>query len=92
MSQAVGVHPLVVFGAVLVGGRVAGVWGGILGIPVAALLATFGRVVFERIVRKTPLFQSGTYQSVGETVGSAPIDPASGSRCDNHDAKVRHNE
>ena len=75
MSRAVGVHPLVVFGAVLVGGRVAGVWGGILGIPVAALLATFGRVVFERIVRKTTLFQSGTYQAVPEPIPSDPIDP-----------------
>jgi predicted PurR-regulated permease PerM len=75
MSRAVGVHPLVVFGAVLVGGRVAGVWGGILGIPVAALLATFGRVVFERIVRKSTLFRSGTYAAVAESVDPNPIDP-----------------
>lgn len=72
MSRAVGVHPLVVFGAVLVGARVAGVWGGILGIPVAALLATFGRVVHARILRKTVLFRSGSYQSVTE----AGMDPA----------------
>mgnify|MGYP003334615822 FL=1 len=75
MSRAVGVHPLVVFGAVLVGGRVAGVWGGILGIPIAALLATFARVVFERIVRKTTLFRSGTYETVGNAVDPGPIDP-----------------
>lgn len=75
MSRAVGVHPLVVFGAVLVGARVAGVWGGILGIPVAALLATFGRVVFERIVRKTTLFRSGTYETVGDAIDPDPIDP-----------------
>lgn len=75
MSRAVGVHPLVVFGAVLVGGRVAGVWGGILGIPIAALLATFARVVFERIVRKTTLFRSGTYETVGNVDDPGPIDP-----------------
>lgn len=75
MSRAVGVHPLVVLGAVLIGGRVAGVWGGILGIPVAALLATFGRVVFDRVVRTTSLFQSGTHQSVKAAVDPVPIDP-----------------
>ena len=75
MSRAVGVHPLVVFGAVLVGGRIAGVWGGVLGIPVAALLATFGRVVFERIVRKTTLFRSGSYEAVSDVSDPGPIDP-----------------
>lgn len=75
MSRAVGVHPLVVFGAVLVGARVAGIWGGILGIPVAALLATFARVVYERILRKTTLFRSGTYPTIPDPPAGGAIDP-----------------
>ena len=38
-SHEVGVHPLLVFFAVLVGARVAGIWGAIFGVPVIAVAA-----------------------------------------------------
>ncbi len=38
LSQEVGLHPLLVFFAVLAGARVAGVWGAIFGVPVVAVL------------------------------------------------------
>ena len=62
MSKSVGVHPLVVFAAVLVGSRIGGPWGAVFGVPIAAILAILGRVLYERVVTKTPLFQSGSYQ------------------------------
>jgi predicted PurR-regulated permease PerM len=40
MSRQVGLHPLVVFFAVLTGARVAGVWGAIFGVPIVAVLVT----------------------------------------------------
>ena len=40
LSQQVGVHPLLVFAAVLAGARVAGVWGAIFGVPVVAVVTT----------------------------------------------------
>ena len=40
LSQQVGIHPLLVFFAVLVGARVAGVWGALFGVPVAAVATT----------------------------------------------------
>ncbi len=40
LSRSVGLHPLVVFFAVLAGARVAGVWGAIFGVPIVAVLAT----------------------------------------------------
>jgi predicted PurR-regulated permease PerM len=40
MHQEVGLHPLLVFFAVLTGARVAGIWGAIFGVPVVAVLAT----------------------------------------------------
>lgn len=40
MSRQVGLHPLLVFFAVLAGARVAGVWGAVFGVPVVAVLAT----------------------------------------------------
>jgi predicted PurR-regulated permease PerM len=41
MEQAVGIHPIVVLGSVLIGGRVAGITGAIFGIPIAAVLSAF---------------------------------------------------
>ena len=38
MAGAVGLHPIVVLGSVLVGGKVAGVAGAIFGIPIAAIV------------------------------------------------------
>src|SRR6195256_1546934 len=40
MSRHVGLHPLLVFFAVLAGARVAGVWGAIFGVPIVAVLTT----------------------------------------------------
>jgi predicted PurR-regulated permease PerM len=41
MAQAVGIHPIVVLGSVLIGSKVAGVTGAIFGIPIAAVLSAF---------------------------------------------------
>ena len=39
MSRSVGLHPLLVFLAVLAGAKLAGVWGAVFGVPVVAVLA-----------------------------------------------------
>ena len=41
MQQAVGIHPIVVLGSVLIGSKIAGVTGAIFGIPIAAVLSAF---------------------------------------------------
>jgi predicted PurR-regulated permease PerM len=41
MQGAVGIHPIVVLGAVLIGGRIAGIPGAIFGIPIAAVVSSF---------------------------------------------------
>jgi len=41
MQQAVGIHPIVVLGSVLIGSKVAGITGAIFGIPVAAVISAF---------------------------------------------------
>ena len=41
MQEAVGIHPIVVLGSVLIGSKVAGVTGAIFGIPIAAVLSAF---------------------------------------------------
>jgi predicted PurR-regulated permease PerM len=41
MQEAVGIHPLVVLGSVLVGSKIAGITGAIFGIPIAAVISAF---------------------------------------------------
>ena len=50
MQGAVGIHPLVVLGSVLIGGRIAGIPGAIFGIPIAAVVSAF---VMEYLHRST---------------------------------------
>ena len=47
MSNAIGIHPLLVFFALLLGSRLAGFWGVFLAVPVAGILNTFVRYGFE---------------------------------------------
>jgi predicted PurR-regulated permease PerM len=41
MQEAVGIHPLVVLGSVLIGAKMAGITGAIFGIPIAAVISAF---------------------------------------------------
>lgn len=41
MAQALRIHPIVVLGSVLVGGKIAGISGAIFGIPIAAVVSAF---------------------------------------------------
>ncbi len=61
MAGAVGLHPIVVLGSVLIGGKVAGVAGAIFGIPIAAIVTAFfwhfleeqsGETVAQRAARR----------------------------------------
>jgi predicted PurR-regulated permease PerM len=47
MSNAIGIHPIFVFLAILVGSRIAGFWGVFLAMPVAGIINTFVRYAFE---------------------------------------------
>ena len=47
LGAAVGIHPLFVFLALLLGQRIAGFWGILLAMPVAGILATFARYGYE---------------------------------------------
>jgi len=43
MARSIGIHPLFVFGALLLGSRLAGFWGVLLAMPIAGILGTFIR-------------------------------------------------
>jgi len=50
MSQEVGIHPLLVLFAILAGAKLAGLWGIIFGVPVAAIIYSLGVFFYRRRV------------------------------------------
>lgn len=46
MASAIGIHPLFVFLALLLGSRIAGFWGVLLAMPVAGIINTFARYAY----------------------------------------------
>lgn len=58
MSENVGIHPLVVFLAVLLGFKVAGIWGTIFGVPVAGVVNAMAQYFINRTQAARPLPES----------------------------------
>ena len=80
MSNAVGIHPIVVLGSVIIGSRIAGVPGAIFGIPIAAVLSAFFFHFFTRAndrgtvaVRAAQLIEAREGRKV-----RLPVEPAAG--------------
>jgi len=77
MSRAMGLHPLVVFLAVLLGAKLAGLWGAIFGVPVAGVIvamATFLRSTVEE--RQAWIDQLPARDEAGMVIPSTPPTPA----------------
>jgi predicted PurR-regulated permease PerM len=55
MAQALRIHPIIVLGSVLVGGKIAGISGAIFGIPIAAVLSAFFFHALGRNVDSSPV-------------------------------------
>ena len=55
LDDALGLHPLVIFGALLAGIKVAGFWGALFAIPVAGVLVAMGIYSYERWQRRAAL-------------------------------------
>ena len=66
MQEAVGIHPIVVLGSVLIGAKIAGIAGAIFGIPIAAVLSAF----FFHYLAMTPRHRAGRGAG-GEARGGA---------------------
>jgi len=60
MSRSIGVHPIFVFLALLLGAKLAGFWGVFLALPVAGILSTFARYYFELVVGRRTRVQAAT--------------------------------
>jgi len=80
MSHQVGLHPLLVFFAVLTGARVAGIWGAVFGVPIVAVFTamfSFYRAgQEERVARLQEQLPGQELVSVDVTVTPAESPPA----------------
>ncbi len=47
MSEVIGIHPLFVFFALLLGAKIAGFWGVLLAVPVAGIINSFARYFYQ---------------------------------------------
>jgi predicted PurR-regulated permease PerM len=64
MSSAIGIHPLYVMAAILIGSQVAGIWGALFGIPIAGAINLIGRPLMRRIRHQTSLYQAPSTPSL----------------------------
>lgn len=88
MQGAVGIHPIVVLGSVLIGLRVAGIPGAIFGIPIAAVLSAFFFQLLEKGAGDRSVAGRAT-RRVSEREGRPvrrPREPEPGSATDIDDA------
>lgn len=82
VGQAIGLHPLLVFAALLLGGTVAGGWGVLFGIPVAGVIASIAQFFYERARRTMIVIPSPTDETLSSASAGVPApaaDPVSGS-------------
>lgn len=88
MAQAVGIHPIVVLGSVLIGSKIAGITGAIFGIPIAAVLSAFFFNYLRRARDTGPVTQRAARRVEAREGRSVrvPREPAAGQDPDVDDA------
>lgn len=64
MSSAIGIHPLYVVAAMLVGAQVAGFWGALFGIPIAGAVNLIGRPLMRRMRYQSSLYKESTAEAL----------------------------
>lgn len=75
VGQIIGLHPLLVFGALLVGGAVAGGWGILFGIPVAGVFASVLHYIYLRSQRPQPSSRPKEVAPPEKNVVEQPVEP-----------------
>lgn len=60
MSRSIGIHPIFVFLALLLGAKLAGFWGVFLAVPVAGIINTFLRYTYELAAGRRTRVQAST--------------------------------
>ncbi len=77
IGTAVGIHPIFVFLALLLGSRIAGFWGVLLAMPIAGIIATFVRYGYELAIGRRDRTEAATFIEDQE---QAAADAAAGAK------------
>jgi predicted PurR-regulated permease PerM len=75
MADSVGIHPIVVLGSIIIGGKVAGIPGAIFGIPVAAVLSSFFFYYLNRASADSRTVAQRAARRVSEREGRPVVPP-----------------
>jgi hypothetical protein len=75
MADSVGIHPIVVLGSIIIGGKVAGIPGAIFGIPVAAVLSSFFFYYLSRASADSRTVAQRAARRVSEREGRPVVPP-----------------
>lgn len=67
MGDHMGVNPLILFAALLLGAKLGGVWGAFFGAPIAGVATAMFDVFYGRFTQKSELFQPAFEESVIES-------------------------
>jgi predicted PurR-regulated permease PerM len=74
-GKTLGINPLILFAALLLGAKWGGVWGAFFAGPIVAVFAAVGEIFYDRYTRKLPLFQPD--EETEDTAGEPPAEPVS---------------
>jgi predicted PurR-regulated permease PerM len=85
MAGSVGIHPVVVLGSIIVGGKVAGIPGAIFGIPVAAVLSSFFFYYLNRASADSRTVAQRAARRVAEREGRPVVAPSPPSLTEVHE-------
>jgi predicted PurR-regulated permease PerM len=72
-GDSMGVHPLLLFAALLIGAKFGGAWGAFFAAPIAALGCAMLDVFYTRFTKESPMFQSDDEEEVDEPVGEESV-------------------
>ncbi|HKW21534.1 MAG TPA: AI-2E family transporter [Ktedonobacterales bacterium] len=70
-GKTLGINPLILFAALLLGAKWGGVWGAFFAGPIVAVFAAVGEIFYDRYTRKLPLFQPD--QEPAEEASAEPV-------------------
>jgi predicted PurR-regulated permease PerM len=59
LSEALGLHPMIVMASLLLGVKIGGFWGALFGVPVAGVVATMAMFFYRRRAHIGPAADDG---------------------------------
>lgn len=92
MSSAVGMHPLLVVLGLLLGVKLAGIWGAIFGVPIFGVVAETADLIYRRVMERRFGFRPPDSTQLNAEESRQPRQPSAGRGSDTVDEESRDGE